>query len=512
MSEVRLVVQDHYGAKWGDFHGSTVSRVVAALSAEPETIPELATALERFENQGKRLLHRGLHCGFRDDPWDAGIVMIDLPGRLLINESSYDHFEHSSSVSYHNGSSATNLKIRYHLPKDWRIESNTHSWPLHSGRRIQRHSALERKPREFVYGDAMLDFFIERCFRSEELRRHVELHDPTSTYELCKKIHVEWLMTPQEALGGSSPREFMLEDLESIDADLWSRQEQWAHTGTCPLALPADCFAYQNAPMGSQEYYLYHYMLEYVLECCVVRLPTYLKQAANDWDLVTERSKIRKLVDDWSNQPQDDFRGRSAAQVIDMERKRIPMTLSREETIIDCDCPLCNLMADLPGPAFWGLDGSGLPFEYPFSTFKSEDEWDGMMGMPHDDYMSVPIEENTQIRLGSGIPGVGSALTSTVVAPNSPLMALVSIGFSLSDLLGKLEDLDPNRNFVSTLNRHFDNVRAVVLEYGDNISMIEPVLNRFEECLHDVVDKYPKLAVDCDEVRFMLSSLRAFSS
>lgn len=509
MSEVRLVVQDQNGAKWGDFHGATVSRVVAALAAEPETIAELAVALERFEHQGKRLLHRGLHCGFRDDPWDAGIVMIDLPGRLLINESSYDHFQHSSSVCYHNGSSATNLRIRYQLPSDWSIQQSADLWRLHIEKRAERQRALAQEHRAFIYGDSMLEFFIERCFRSEKLRKHVDLHDPTSTYELCKQFHIEWLMTPQTALGDSSPRDFMLQGLECVDADLWSRQEQWAVTGTCPLALTADSFAYQHAPMGSQEYYVYHYMVEYVLECCVVRLPNFWKQATESWDLATERLKIRKLVDDWMNQPQDDFRGRTPTQIIDMERKRVPLTLSREETIIDCDCPLCNLMADLPGPAFWGIDGSGLPFEYPFSSLKSEAEWDGMLIL-EDDSATIPLEADTQIRLGSGIPGGGNALASTMVTPNSALMALVSVGFSLSDLISKLEQLDPNRNYIHTLNRHFDNVRAIVLEHGENLSMIGPVLERFNDSLLDLKEEHPLLTVDCDEVSFMLSSLLDF--
>lgn len=510
MSEVRLVVQDQTGAKWGDFHGSTVSRVVGALAAEPETIPELAMALERYENHGKRLLHRGLHCGFRDDPWDAGIVMIDLPGRLLINESSYDHFEHSSSVNYHNGSSATNVKIRYQLPTDWMIHSSTDQWCIHSSRRIQRFRALERNSRDFVYGDGMLDFLIDRCYHSDALRRHVVLHDPTNTYALCKKIHLEWLQTPQNTLGGLSPREYMLDEVECIDADLWSRQEQWAITGNCPLALAEDSFAYEHAPMGSQEFYVYQYMIEFILECCVVRLPTVMKQSTESWDLVTERTKIRQLVDTWMHQPQDDFRGRTPKQIIDMERKRIPLTLSREETIIDCDCPLCNLMADLPGPAFWGIDGSGLPFEYPFSTFKSEAEWNSMM--PGDaDFEALPMQQDSSIRLGSGIPGSGNALASTVVVPNSALMVLVSVGFSLSDLITKVEDVDPSRNFIRTLNRHFDNVRAIVLEHGDNLSLLAPALERFEDSLQDIRHAHPNLTVDCDEVSFMLSSLLEFA-
>jgi len=509
MSEVRLVVQDQQGAKWGDFHGSTVSRVVAALAAEPEAIDELAIALERFEYQGKRLLHRGLHCGFRDDPWDSGIVLIDLPGRLLIAESSYDHFQHSSSVCYHNGSSATNLSIRYLLPADWSIENSVDLWSMYVDRRQQRQLALDRKSREFVYGDCMLDFFVKRCYQSAELRKWVELENAGQTFELCKQFHIEWLLTQQEALGDQSPRAYMLDGLEAVDADLWSRQEQWSLSGHCPPSLPADCFAQQNAPFGSQEFYLYNYMLEYVLECCVVRLSVSLKQGENLGKLDVERDELRRLVTHWLNQPQDDFRGRSAAQIIQMERQRIPLALSREDTIIDCDCPLCNLMADLPGPAFWGLDGSGLPLEFPFTTFRSEEEWNSLM--LEDNLSELPLEQDMQIQLGSGIPGSGNALAATMVAPNTALMALVSVGFSLSDLVMKLGEIDPSRQMIHALNRHFDNVRAVVLEHGENLCMIEPVLERFEDTLHDLKEAHPELVIDCDEVSTMLATLLDFA-
>ncbi|MBL8872109.1 MAG: hypothetical protein JNK90_20215, partial [Planctomycetaceae bacterium] len=311
------------------------------------------------------------------------------------------------------------------------------------------------------------------------------------------------------ALGDTSPRSYMLASLETIDADIWSRQEQWSLTGECPLPLAVNSFAHKAANLGSQEYFIYQYMIEFILECCVVRLPSFLKRPAPSWDFVAERQKIRKQVDDWMLQPLDDFRGRTPRQLIDLERRRIPMTLTREETIIDCDCPLCNLMADMPGPSFWSLDGSGLPFEYAFSTFTSESEWEsfGFDGS----FESFPMSADVQIRLGSGIPGGGSALTATKVAPNSALMSLVSVGFSLSDLLSKIEDVDPSRHLIQTLNRHFDNVRAVVLEYGDNLSLVKPSIDQFEECLKDVKDAHPNLSVDCEEVSFMLTALLEFA-
>lgn len=507
MSEVRLVIQDLTGAKWGDFHGSIVSRVVASLSAEPETIGETAEALERFENHGQRLLTQGLRSGFKSEPWDAGLVMIDLPGRLIAYESSYDHFGSAASVCYHNGSSATGLNIRYKLPSDWLIIDSLDQWPRHIPRREERLSRIARNPRALIYGDELYNFVIERCFSSEELRQHLELQDPSSTYEFCKKLHIQWLQTPQAALGDLSPREYMVSQIEEVDSNLWSRQEQWGLTSTCPQPRSENCFAYEHGPMGSQEYLVYQYMMEFLLERCVVRLEE-IRNSKIDWDLFSERARLKNMVNEWRDTLQDDFRNRSPAYIIDMERKLVPMTLSREETIIDCDCPLCNLMADLPGPAFWGLDGSGLPMEFEFSTMRTEQEWKEFMLADFE--LDRPAESDAQIRLGSGVPGGGNALAATMVAPNTSLMALISVGFSLSDLLVKVEEVDPKRNYIASLNRHFDNLRAVVLEQGEHMSMVAPVLEKFEDSLQELRQEHPQLSIDCDEVSTMLAALLEF--
>ena len=87
MSEVKLVLRDATRDVSGTLHGSIADRIVAALSAEPETLEELATAVERFEAGGSRWLQR-LRSGIDDRPHDAGVVIIDLAARLIFTSSS----------------------------------------------------------------------------------------------------------------------------------------------------------------------------------------------------------------------------------------------------------------------------------------------------------------------------------------------------------------------------------------------------------------------------------------
>lgn len=120
MSEVMLNVIDAQRAICGALHGSVVDAVIAALSAEPETIAELEVAVARFV---KPSIAANLFSGFRSgtcqQAWDAGIVFIDLAARVLCMKSSYSAPQREGQVSTHDGTKATEAMIPYRLPDDW---------------------------------------------------------------------------------------------------------------------------------------------------------------------------------------------------------------------------------------------------------------------------------------------------------------------------------------------------------------------------------------------------------
>src|SRR5262249_23816436 len=121
MSEVRLIVHDAQRDIHANCHGSVAERVIAALSAEPETVEELDAALERFRAPGEWGEFRGFSPGIDDTPYDAGLVIVDLAARLVVCHSTYSSACRTGYVSYHNGKCATDLLVRYHLSEDWRL-------------------------------------------------------------------------------------------------------------------------------------------------------------------------------------------------------------------------------------------------------------------------------------------------------------------------------------------------------------------------------------------------------
>src|SRR5688572_31498563 len=78
MSEVRLIVRDARRQINGTCHGATADRVVAALSTEPETIEEVETGMARFAAPEARPVFRCFGGSIDEEPYDAGLVVIDL--------------------------------------------------------------------------------------------------------------------------------------------------------------------------------------------------------------------------------------------------------------------------------------------------------------------------------------------------------------------------------------------------------------------------------------------------
>jgi hypothetical protein len=90
MSYVRLNITDKRQTIHDDVHGYFGDALVAALAAEPETVKELGAALARFI---KPVSDGSPFERFKEggdfEPYDAGVVVIDLAARVVASDSSY---------------------------------------------------------------------------------------------------------------------------------------------------------------------------------------------------------------------------------------------------------------------------------------------------------------------------------------------------------------------------------------------------------------------------------------
>lgn len=149
MSEVRLTIRDAEGDWSGTVSGSMADRAIAALSADPSTLAELETACARFEkpNPG-RSFFANLSAGFCEEPYDAGLVVIDLVARLVVVDSTYSSPGPTGEVCYHDGHCATDKSLRYHLAEDWLFLGDRFLWHFWAARQplSKRAASLKLAP------------------------------------------------------------------------------------------------------------------------------------------------------------------------------------------------------------------------------------------------------------------------------------------------------------------------------------------------------------------------------
>jgi hypothetical protein len=417
MSEVKLNLVDAEKLLHGTIHGSVADTCVAALSAEPETIAELEAALVRYikprNANGYFSWFSSTQCptkvcltdpgsspdssesSFRaaldTEPWDAGIVVIDLAARIVACESTYSQPGPEGEVFYHDGQALTEIPILYRVPNDWLFVNSTDAYQWSRERRLCERAA---KPacdfRPILFGRPLLRFIVN-AYLSLPFETPTALASPGELAScddeqrqeaLTKKIsaiHARWLLTPRADLRGESPRDVLLAHQDFIEFDLHTRSLQWSLQNEGPPCLAKDSFAYRCAGFGTHEWILYYDLVRHLLHSLFELQPT--ADVGRDEDVNQLLTTLDQIKNEWLESPQADLDGRIPAILIDNERKRLPQAMRPHDMIIDDDCPMCRMFGDETSPlgmgvGFWHLDGSNMEDDFAFSFFKTRQEWE----------------------------------------------------------------------------------------------------------------------------------------
>jgi hypothetical protein len=257
MSQIKLNIIDQTRTISGDIHGSEGDAIIAALAAEPETIDELALAFTRFTRSTN--LHQQHNSMFNQEqlspaqdhaasfshyhespfrffagyenfePYDAGILIIDLAARIVALDSTYSMpsaqgeirllidktitlsnttphniagsnteptqgnaltdremepvhddrvFIEESAMDFYDDDSPSEISIPYHLSDDWLF---VYSIPEYEGVcRKRREARLAIQPldaRAVLYGKPLLEFIPCECLTT--LERFAKSVNPT---------------------------------------------------------------------------------------------------------------------------------------------------------------------------------------------------------------------------------------------------------------------------------------------------------------------------------------------
>lgn len=582
MSEVRLVVREE-GRNWsGTIHGSFADRAVAALSADPATLEELEVAVGRFAKTAPN--HRffaNLSPGLCAEPYDAGLMIIDLAARLVVVDSTYSHPGPKGAVEYHDGQCCTQTSLRYHLADDWHFTSASHAWQgMANERRRARAAQPIRDVRAVFYGRPMLEFLAREVFAAFARRdaiaaavraqwreqAQMPLADETDVapdhvvaapltdeeiipktwpgqgrcaspfYDTLKEIHAAWLLTARDDLGGECPRAIALERHDHLMRDLQDRCEYWSLLGECPPGLEKSSSAYRYGGFGTHELVEYYHLVRELLWSCWEHLAEQAQALSfarppevftvGDF-LATEVPRLERIRDVWLDAPDPEFHGRTPRSIVERERARLPEGMSARDAIVDPDCPCCQMMAELPGPSFWHLDGSGMDDEFAFDIYRvTRAEWEEERRQWEEHSRRFDAERSERERLGvtnatSSVDGSPTIWTRSVKVTRTaevPLgIRVFGVGCRLAELIvglrrGAEHDSTPPeaQRHIDQLNRDFGNLREILQSSDSSLAeaLIDPILDRFADSLATVAADGPDLAPQCaslaNEVRKLL--------
>jgi hypothetical protein len=534
MSEVRFVVREAERDWSGTIHGSCADRAVAALSADPVTADELEVAVTRFAKPvSKRRFFANLSPGLCDEPYDAGLVVIDLVARLILVDSTYSSPGLTGTVPYHNGHSCTNKQLTYHLADDWLISSDSAGWRgVAEMRRRERAANPIRDVRAVLFGRPLLEFVAREAFTAFARRDATEEISPAQKRsanpfsDIIKQIHADWLLTPRDDLGGACPRALAIERRGHIGWDMQDRCEQWSLLGECPPGLEKSSYAFRYGGFGTHELVKYYDLVRELLWSCWNRLTEHTQALTVGDFLATEVPRLERVREAWLDTPDPECHGRTPRSVIDRERARLPEGTSGHEAMIDSDCPCCQMLAEMPGPMFWGLDGSSMDDEFAFDIYhRTREEWDEEQRRHGEFSRRFNAEWAERERLGvtnstsrgDDSPNVWSRSFAVGDAADVPLgIRVFGIGCHLAELIVGLRagaDADTTspeaRRHIDQLNRDFGNLRELLQGSDSSLTeaLLDPVLDRFAESLANVASAHPDRVPQCESLTHDIRSL-----
>lgn len=592
MSEVRMLIREAERDWSGTIHGSHTDEAIAALSADPVTMEDLETAVGRFVRRNPERRHfSNLYPGSNAEPYDAGLVVIDLVARLVYIDSTYSSPDPEGTIWRDDAESGKQIGLRYHLADDWLFFRNGDGWEATAkSRRLARAANPERDVRSVLYGKPLLEFIGRQAYaafarrdeiaaavrteRVERARQRLAKQDGIAPdqvdasrlteaeitpktwpgqeehadlfYNTLKDIHAAWLLTPRDDLGGACPREIAFERQNHVSCDMQDRSEQWSSTDECPPGLAESSHAFRYAPLNTHELVMYYDLVRELLWECWNELSAGNGQLSVEKPLTTDHRqlttvadfltlevpRLERFRDAWLDLPLLEHHGRTPRSIIDRERARLPEGVSGREAMVDPDCPCCQMMADMPGPCFWHLDGSGMDDEFAFDIYhRTREEWDAERREWEDRSRRYDAEQAERARLGvtdsmPGEDGSNAVWSRTFVAAddaNVPLgIRVFGIGCRLAELIVGLrgeaastaaaspEATSPEaQGRIDQLNRDFGNLREVLqsVDFSLAETLLDPVLKRFVETLDTVATAHPDLAAQCESLTGSLHKL-----
>jgi hypothetical protein len=494
----RLTVSGTDGARRIDTDGWTSFVVLASLSAEPESLAELAEAVRRYLPEHQ--LFDGPPPPLGEPEVDGKWCLIDLTGRTVVAGHDFDLPDPHGAYEADEEDHAQGFSIVWlDTPRDWLFRSAGDDWrEVVALRAASRASTPRIDARPVLFGRPLLEHLADGVLaapnQGEEGRR-----------DRTRAIHARWLMTPRDDLGGRTPREILLADRSRIGMDREHRAEQWSRQGHAPPALAKESPAYRLGGFGTTEVVLYFDLVRNLLGSAWA-LPDRTPGADRE-DLIEQMAGCR---DEWLNAPHEEL-PLTPAELIDLERQRMPV--ASDGSHLHDDCPLCQAEAeghlDL-GPAFMWFDGHHLELEdeFAFSLCATHEEWE----REQEDYRRYSEEMDRKREADAtgdnADPFGGSVWRHSFVNWDAPdglntsrRDGLFLLGFLLSELTGDLKGQPDGEELQRSLNVAYQALRTSPEEVGLEAA------DEFRNVLEAISAGFPALTPKCADLQGRLDEI-----
>ena len=459
----RISVRDRNALCLWESDDWTAVVTLAALSAEPETVGELAAAMRRYLPNHRLIedARQMTDVGTAEDqegPW----CLIDLAGLTVVAGGGFELPDPNTAyqVNEDEQDQVDGFPVVWlDTPSGWLFQTSDGDWRQTVSVRAKATAAEPRVcHREVLFDRPLLEFVAEQV--QSDVTEATAAHDRETTR--TRDIHAAWLMTARADLRGRTPRQVLLADRKRIDLDLQHRAQQWSRQGDAPPALSDSSFACRFGGYGTAQIVLYFDLVRTLLAEAwqVMR-----REPGMDHNVLVQRLADHR--DEWLASPHEGEGDLTAGDLIDAERRRMPVTSDGAHG--DCDCPICQAeAAGNFGPTFAWFDGHHLELEdeFAFSLIESREEWELEYGASDELAETIPVETADR-----KVPGAEDDLNESawrtsyvdwdsVIRPGAPRgLAELAIGFRLAELVGDLKQREGGQSHLESLNAAYTSFR-----------------------------------------------------
>ena len=354
------------------------------------------------------------------------------------------------------------------LPPWWELLQHVDPAALSSKRTTPL--VIPNPRRDVLWGSAMTSFFAEQMLSA--IRGGAEWIGenwqgrPCGQHDLTLSIHRDWLMTPRADLNGGIPRDCLHGGMEWID-DLASGETFRVYQNEDPVPIPTGLSTYETAAMGRHEVILY-------FDACRDTIEAGWHWLIDDQSRIDDPAALRNLaaamdgfLAAWLVRPFEG--GRPPKEIIRCDRIRIPLVESGDSHVIDCDCPLCEMMAsEMFGPCITSFDGHSLDVdgEFAFSIHATREAWEAEQR--EWEAMNASIKADMKLREENpeSAGEFGSVWRGTWISDEGipgDTFGHLSLAFLVADLVSSLKQANAEQADVDALNAAFRNYRTAGL-------------------------------------------------